>query len=151
MNVFAQQHTIKPGLDNPTVAGNNHLAGGTMSETALASPYSYDCSVAISVIGGGVLIVEFKQDKSVIAMLKGSRLGEIGGYTGWGTAWLNIPVEELIGQPTEVRVELVVTQKSTAQVQFIQAGIVVGGCSTRGVGFGCGLGSGQGEFMPFKP
>lgn len=149
MNVIAQQHNANSGLENPRIFDNTSLADFAISKRAFATPYSYDCTLTLCVVGGGLLSIEFKQDNAVIAIMKGSNLGSIGGYTGWGTVSLSVPIEELLGQTADITVELVVTHKSIAHVQFIRDGHILGDCMTSGIGIGKGTGAGQGMFMSY--
>jgi len=144
MNMFAEQITVPANLQ---VHGSGVPDHAPELEIALAPSYTYDCTLNLSVIGGGLLVVEFRHAKVGIAALEGNKVGEIGGYTGWGTAWFNAPIESLIGQSARVSIELVETRNRTVQVQISRAGIVIGGCTTHGIGIGCGSGAG---FATFK-
>ena len=55
--------------------------------------------------------------------------GGFGGYTGWGTAWFNAPVEDLIGKAGAFAVEVVGVIGGTAHVQITGDGFI-GNCST---------------------
>jgi hypothetical protein len=146
MNMTAQQNTVPANIPG--------FSGNALTETAIvdfgpAPPNSYDCTLNLSVVGGGHLIIEFKRKKTVIAKLECHKVGEIGGYTGWGTAWLHAPIETLLDLDARVSIELIETRNCTAQVRISHAGTVIGGCTTCGIGIGCGSGTGQAAFKAY--
>lgn len=126
---------------------NQHLEKVGDASAASATTYSYPCTVTVAGAAGGILVVEFKKDGRVFAQFKGPTAGAIfGGYTGWGTAWFNKPVEELIGQSAAFVVEVVGVLGGTAHVQITNADNFIGNCSTGGIGAGGGLSTGGGTF-----
>jgi hypothetical protein len=115
------------------------------SANAAATTYSYDCMVSLGGAGGGYLNVDFKKDGTRIAQFQGGFAGGVGGYTGWGTAWFNTPVEKLIGKSAPFALELVGVLGGTANVQIAGDGFI-GDCTTGGVGIGAVVAAGEGSF-----
>jgi hypothetical protein len=115
------------------------------SANAAATTYSYDCMVSLGGAVAGYLNVDFKKDGTRIAQFQGGFAGGVGGYTGWGTAWFNTPVEKLIGKSAPFVLELVGALGATANVQIAGEGFI-GACSTVGVGIGAVAGAGVGSF-----
>jgi hypothetical protein len=112
-----------------------------------AATFSYDCTVSLASAAGGYLNVDFKKNGSRFARFEGGFAGGFGGYTVWGTAWFNTPVEGLIGKAGGFIVEVVGILGGTAHVQITGDGFI-GNCSTGGIGVGGGIGAGGGSFKP---
>jgi hypothetical protein len=137
------ENTVKEIIAKQQEFVSKYLGGAGASATT----YSYDCQVSIASAGGGYLNVDFKKNGSVFAKFQGGFGGGIGGYTGWGKAWFDKPVEELIGQTAGFTVEVVGILGGTAHVQITNASNFIGNCSTGGVGIGAGVGAGAGKFV----
>lgn len=148
MNLIAQQQFPNPTLDNPNNIDTAKLADFSSPENAVSDLYTYDCTLSLSVISGGMLSLELKQGNTIIAAIKGSDLGAIGGYTGWGTITLRVPIEELLGESVDISVELVVTHNSIASVEISHDGRFVGHSTTSGIGIGKGIGVCKAMMMP---
>lgn len=113
-----------------------------------ATTYSYDCQVSTASVAGGYLNVDFKKNGKKFAQFQGAFAGPaVGGYTGWGTAWFDTPVENLIGKSGAFTIELVGILGGTAHVQISDAQNYIGNCSTGGVGIGGGVAAGGGKFV----
>lgn len=111
-----------------------------------AKTYSYKCEVSIGAVGGGYLNVNFLKNGKIFAQFQGGFAGgSAGAYTGWGKAWFNTPVEQLIGDSGAFAVELIGVLGGTAHVQITGKGFI-GNCSTGGIGVGGGTGFGGGKF-----
>ena len=136
------EKTVQEGVEKHQDFVKKYLEGG-----APATTYSYSCMVSIASAGGGFLNVDFKKDGSVFAQFQGGFAGAVGAYTGWGTAWFDTPVEELIGQTAGFTVEVVGVLGGTAHVQITNASNFIGNCSTGGIGIGGGVGVGAGKFV----
>ena len=79
--------------------------------------------------------------------LEGGFAGGFGGYTGWGKAWFNTPVEDLIGKGGAFVVEVVgIIKGGTAHVQITGDGFI-GNASTGGIGAGGGIGRRRRQFQ----
>ena len=137
------ENTVKEIIEKQQAFVSKYLVGAG----APATTYTYDCQVSIASVGGGYLNVDFKKNGSVFAKFQGGFGGGIGGYTGWGKAWFDKPVEELIGQTAGFTVEVVGILGGTAHVQITNASNFIGNCSTGGVGIGAGVGAGAGKFV----
>ena len=134
---------VKDRVESAHAAARDFLENTTAD--AAASTYSYPCTVTVASAGGGYLNVDFKKDGNVFAQFQGGFAGAFGGYTGWGTAWFNTPVENLIGKAGGFVVEVVGILGGTAHVQITGDGFI-GNCSTGGIGAGGGVGAGGGSF-----
>lgn len=107
-----------------------------------AGRYVYDCQVTISRSEGSYLTADIKRRGRVVCTFNGPVVGRVQGYTGWGTASFDTPVEELIGRPGRFEVEV----GGTTRVQIFDGRHYLGGCSVGGVGIGDGSGTGGGSF-----
>lgn len=134
---------LKERVDAAQAAARDYLAAGDTQEAA--ATYGYDCTVSLGSAGGGYLNVDFKKNGSTFAQFQGGFAGGFGGYTGWGKAWFNTPVENLIGKSGAFVVEVVGILGGTAHVQITGDGFI-GNCSTGGIGAGGGVGAGGGSF-----
>jgi hypothetical protein len=114
-----------------------------------ATTYSYPCTVSLAVGVAGYVVVIFSKNGSPFAKFEGGFAPGFGGYTGWGTAWFNKPVEELIGRTAGVAVEVVGILGGTAHVQIADVDFI-GNCSTGGIGIGAGAGAGAGKFSSYS-
>jgi hypothetical protein len=123
---------------------NKYLQSADIAKVA-ANTYSYDCMVAVAGVGGNYLNVDFKEGGSLVAQFQGGFAPGVGGYVGWGKAWLNTPVHGLKGKAAGFTIELVGVLGGTAHVQIFGDGIL-GACSTVGVGIGAATGAGGGAF-----
>ncbi|MDP5307175.1 hypothetical protein [Paracoccus spongiarum] len=133
---------VKERVQESQAAARSFLAGADAKALATST---YDCTVSIGAAGGGYLNVDFKTNGNTIAQFQGGFAGGFGGYTGWGKAWFNTPVEGLIGKSGAFVVEVVGIIGGTAHVQITGDGFI-GNCSTGGIGAGGGVGAGGGSF-----
>lgn len=125
----------------------NELIASASGANATATTYTYDCQVSIAAAAGGVLTVTFKTNGNEVAQFIGGLGGAIaGGYTGWGKAWFNTPVENLKGKSAGFTLELVGVLGGTAHVQITDGSTFIGNCSTGGIGIGGGAAAGVGKF-----
>lgn len=117
----------------------------TNPDMLAAQTSTYDCTLSVASAGGGYLTIEFKTNGNTVARFQGGFAGGFGGYTGWGKAWFNTPVEGLIGKAGAFVVEIVGILGGTAHAQITGDGFI-GNCSTGGIGAGGGVGAGGGKF-----
>jgi len=134
---------LKDNLEKQKESAKKYLE--SIGPNSVATTYSYDCMVTLGSAGGGYLNVDFKKGGSRFARFEGGFAGAFGGYVGWGTAWFNTPIEELIGKPGAFAVEVVGILGGTAHVQITGSGYI-GNCSSGGIGAGGGVGAGGGKF-----
>jgi hypothetical protein len=137
----------KEGIEKHQQIIKRHFEDAGTAPTAAAQTYEYDCHVSLAGIGAGYVAVNFSKDGRQVAQFQGGFAPGVGGYTGWGRAWFNVPVEGLIGQTAGCGVEVVGVFGGTAHVQITDADKFIGNCSTGGVGIGAGVGSGAGKFV----
>ena len=112
---------------------------------ALAETYSYDCWLSLAGLAATYLSLDLKRGGTTFEQFQGGFAPAVGGYTGWGTAWFNVPVEQLVGKNAGFSVEIVGIVGGTAHVQIFGDDFV-GAASTDGVGIGAGFGTGAGAF-----
>ena len=135
---------VKSAVEKNQAAVAKFLEGADLAKIA-ATTHSYDCMMSVGSAGGGYLNVDFKKNGTRIARFEGGFAGGFGGYVGWGTAWFNTPVEDLIDKSGGFTVEVVGVLAGTGHVQIVGDGFI-GNCSTGGIGAGGGVGAGGGKF-----
>jgi len=146
MNETVMDDKVKETIDKQQEYVGKYLE--ELGANAAATTYTYDVVVSMGAAGAGFINVDFKQvgSSKVFAQFKGVPVGGVGGYTGWGQAWFNKPVEELIGVTAGFTFEMVGILGATCHVQITDAKTFIGNCSTGGVGIGGGAGAGAGSF-----
>lgn len=137
---------VKDAVDRHRDAASKYLEGA--GKNAAAATFSYDCTVSLGSAGGGYIVVEFKKNGSTFVQFQGGGGGGFGAYTGWGTAWFNTPVENLIGKAGAFFCEVVGILGGTAHVQITGDGYI-GNASTGGIGAGGGVIVGGGSFNKY--
>src|SRR6476469_2080214 len=105
MDQSVMDYSVKTTLEKQKPIVKKYLEGAAAN--AAAATYSYDCTVSLASAAGGYLNVDFKKNGSRFARFEGGFAGGFGGYTGWGKAWFNTPVEDLIGKGGAFVVEVV--------------------------------------------
>jgi len=143
MDQSVMDDSVKTTLEKQKPIVKKYLEGAAAN--AAAATYSYDCTVSLASAAGGYLNVDFKKNGSRFARFEGGFAGGFGGYTGWGKAWFNTPVEDLIGKGGAFVVEVVGIIGGTAHVQITGDGFI-GNASTGGIGAGGGIGAVGGSF-----
>ncbi len=145
--VDKQSEFIKTYLQrtNAGVGASADAASGEAARAA-AQTYIYDCTVSLAGVGGNYLAVEFKRNGARFALFEGGFGPGAGGYTGWGSAIFNMPIENVMGQTCPFTIELIVVIGGTCHVQITNFNNFIGYIPTSGIGIGGGLGAGGGTF-----
>jgi hypothetical protein len=146
MNVIVMEDEVKENLDRHQQRIDTYLNNIGVSAQAVATIYTYDCSVTIGNTDDSVLVVQFKKEEAICVIFESVIVGAIGAYMGQGTAWFNKPIAALMGQSAGFTVELLGALGGTAHVQFSNVENLIGNCTTGGIGIGAGIGTGIGKF-----
>lgn len=111
-----------------------------------AGQYKYDMQLSLGSVFFVTVTVDFKNTNDYFLGYAGGLA--VGAATTWGTAWLNYPIQDIVGWAA--RFDLKYWAVATSIDLWGMHGEFIGTAIGGGLGIGAGVAGGQGSFKSYS-